>query len=141
MWVGWLPLSFFPSLVQQRCLRLRDAWNGHLLGFCQPLIFLLEKFLFVCFFPMYYSMKYNPPFHAVTCKLMASKLAAFEVSSVQPLSRPKANSTWSRSSRCPLGVRGLTSALWSRTRGPHGNSGARESWLQREGTSLTKDTH
>lgn len=124
---GLATFVFFPitGVVQQRCLRLRDAWNGHLLGFCHPLIFWLEKFLFVCFFPIYYSIRYNPPFHADTCRLRASKstVGSFRKYPVcSPSPGPCASSTWSGSSRCPLGDRGLTSILQSRTRGPRGNS-------------------
>ena len=32
--------------------------------------------MFVCFFLIYYSIRYNPPFHAVTCRLLASQVVA-----------------------------------------------------------------
>ena len=109
---------------------------------CHPLIFWLEKFLFVCFFPIYYSIRYNPPSHADTCRLRASKLAALgSIQCAAPLQAHVPVAPGAEVVGVPL-VTGASLPFSRAEQGGHmATAGTRESWLQREGISLTKDTH
>ena len=101
--------------------------------------FLFENFW--VFFPIYYSFQYNPPFHAVTCRPMASKLAA--LGSIQRAASLQAHVPAAPGAEV-VGVPLVSGAHFrspGQNKGPQATAGARESRLQKAGISSTKDTH